>query len=172
MPPLNARLTGAPVEWGRMNDTDTWLERYGAHRSNLSSPGVYWLSTPLVVLGTIGLLWSLPVPDAFAEISPLLNWGSAFLMATTVYYFILSLALAIGLLPLVLAIAVFEMWLARSEFSLFRVSVGLFVAGLIGVWFGHRNKRSLLAVLEDLQTIMLGPVWLLSQLYRRLGIPY
>lgn len=155
-----------------MNDTDTWLERYGAHRRNLASPGVYWLSAPLVVLGTIGLLWSLPVPGAFVEISPLLNWGSTFLMAAMVYYFILSLALAIGLLPLVLGIAVFEMWLAGSQFSMLQVSAGFFVAGLIGIWLGHRNKRSLLAVCEDLQTIMLGPVWLLSNLYRRLGIPY
>ncbi len=155
-----------------MNDTDTWLERYGAHRANLASPAIYWLSVPMVVLGAVGLLWNLPVPAAFVDISPLLNWGTAFLMATTVYYFILSLALAIGLVPLVLAIAMFEMWLARSDFSMLRVSASLVVAGLLGIAFGQRNKRSLAAIVEDVQTIMLGPVWLLSIIYRRLGIPY
>ncbi len=155
-----------------MNDTDTWLERYGAHRENLAAPGIYWLSVPLVVLGTVGLLWSLPVPPEFLEISPLLNWGSAFLMAATVYYFILSLALAIGLLPLIMGIAVFEMWLAQSDYSMLRVSASFVVAGLLGIGFAQRNKRSLAAIVEDLQTIMLGPVWLLSIIYRRLGIPY
>ena len=155
-----------------MNDTDTWLERYRAHRANLASPAIYWLSVPLVVLGTVGLLWNLPVPPAFADISPLLNWGSAFLMTAMVYYFILSLALAIGLLPLVLGIAVLEMWLAQSDYSLFRVSAGLLVAGLLGIAFGQRNKRSVTAIVEDLQTVMLGPAWLLSIIYRRLGIPY
>ena len=52
---------------------------------------------PLVVIGTVGLLWSLPVPDRFYAISPLVNWGSLFLMAATVYYFIISVPLAIGM---------------------------------------------------------------------------
>jgi hypothetical protein len=155
-----------------MNDTERWLERYRAHREHLASPVVYWLAVPLVVLGTVGLLWSLPVPAEFRAISPLLNWGSAFLMATAVYYFILSLSLAIGLLPLLLAIAGFEMWLAGSPYSQTRAAAGMLAAGLIGLWLGHRRKPAFRAVFEDLQTMMIGPAWLLSVIYRRLGIPY
>ena len=155
-----------------MNDTERWLERYRSHRGNLSWPGIYWAAVPLVVFGTVGLLWSLPVPAAFEEISPLLNWGSAFLMAAAVYYFILSLPIAIGLLPLLIGIGILAMWLAASAWSLPRVAGGLLLAGLIGLSLGHRNKRALPALYEDLQTIMIGPVWFLSVIYRRLGIPY
>ena len=73
-------------------------------------PGVYtaWAdSVPMVVLGTVGLLWLLPTPDEFFNISPLLNWGSAFLMVTAVYYFIISVSLAIGMLPFILGVASF-----------------------------------------------------------------
>ena len=59
----------------------------------------------MVVLGTVGLLWTLPIPDEFFEISPLLNWGTAFLMAAAVYYFIISVSLAIGMLPFILGVA-------------------------------------------------------------------
>lgn len=155
-----------------MNDTERWLQRYSSHRSNLAWPWIYWVSVPFVVFGTVGLLWSLPIPSAFADISPFLNWGSAFLMATTVYYFILSLALAIGALPFVVGIAASAMWLAQSEYSLLRISSGLLAAGLIGLWLGHRRKPGVSALAEDLQTIMIGPVWVLSVIYRRLGIPY
>jgi hypothetical protein len=155
-----------------MNDTERWLERYRAHRENVASPLVYWLGALLAVFGTVGLLWSLPVPEAFRAISPLLNWGSAFLMATAVYYFILSLSLAIGLLPQLLAIAVVQVWLEHSDVSQWRLSAGLLAAGLLGIWLGHRRKPALRAVAEDLQTIMIGPAWLLSVIYRRLGIPY
>jgi hypothetical protein len=53
-----------------------------------------------------------------------------------------------------------------------RVSIGLLLAGIIGLWLGHRNKKGFGAVLEDVQLIMIGPAWLLSVIYRRFGIPY
>ena len=126
----------------------------------------------MVVLGTVGVLWNLPIPPQFYEISPLLNWGSAFLMVTAVYYFIISLSLAIGLLPFVLGVAFAQLWLQQSDFTPLRVSVGLLAAGVIGIWLGHRNKKGFGPMLEDLQTIMIGPAWLLSVIYRRVGIPY
>lgn len=155
-----------------MTETDSWLQRYRDNHQNLTWPWIYWLSVPMVVLGTVGVLWSLPIPVEFFEISPLLNWGSAFLMAATVYYFILSLSLAIGLLPFIVGIASFHMWLAQSQYMPLRVSIGLLLAGIIGLWLGHRNKKGFGAVLEDVQMIMIGPAWLLSVIYRRFGIPY
>ena len=80
-----------------MSEIESWLERYeGTHR-DLANPLVYWAAVPMIVLGTVGVLWILPIPGEFYEISPLLNWGTAFLMAAAVYYFIISLPIAIGL---------------------------------------------------------------------------
>lgn len=155
-----------------MTETHSWLDRYESNHQNLTWPWIYWASVPMVVLGTVGLLWAVPAPAEFYEISPLLNWGSAFLMVTAIYYFIISLPLAIGLLPFLLGVAFAEMWLQQSGFVPLRVSGGLFVAGLIGLWLGHRNESGMRAMVEDLQTIMIGPAWLLAVIYRRLGIPY
>ena len=123
-------------------------------------------------VGTVGLLWYLPIPAEFAQISPLLNWGSAFLMAATIYYFIISLSLAIGMLPFVLGLASVQLWLTNSEYPALGVSTGLLVAGVVGLALGRRGKGAILAVLQDLQLMMIGPVWLLSVIYRRFGIPY
>ena len=155
-----------------MTETDGWLARYGETHQDLTYPGIYWVAVNMVVLGTVGILWTLPIPDEFFEISPLLNWGTAFLMATAVYYFIISVSLAIGMLPYVLGVAGVQAWLAQSDFSPLRVSIGLLVAGIIGLFMGHRNKSSLRPVLQDLQLMMIGPAWLLSELYRRIGIPF
>ena len=137
----------------------------------MTYPVIFWAAVPMVVLGTVGIMWTLPIPDEFFDISPLLNWGTAFLMAAAVYYFIISVSLAIGMLPFILGIAGIQTWLVQSDFSPLRVSIGLFVAGVIGLWMGHRNKSSLRPVLQDLQLMMIGPAWLLSVLYRRIGIP-
>jgi len=155
-----------------MNEADGWLTRYEETHSDLTYPGVYWAAVPMVVLGTVGLLWLLPTPDEFFDISPLLNWGSAFLMVTAVYYFIISVSLAIGMLPFILGVASFQMWLAQSDYTPLRIIVALLVAGVTGLWLGRLRKGSIGAVFQDLQLMMIGPAWLLSVLYKRIGIPY
>jgi uncharacterized membrane protein YGL010W len=155
-----------------MTETDGWLARYEETHRDLTYPAIYWAAVPMVVLGTVGILWVLPIPDEFFEISPLLNWGTAFLMATAMYYFIISVSLAIGMLPFVVGVAGVQLWLAQSEFSPWRVSLGFLLAGIIGLWMGHRNQSSLRPVLQDLQLMMIGPAWILSVFYRRIGIPF
>lgn len=155
-----------------MSVNDGWLERYEQNHSDLTNPVVYWAAVPMVVVGTVGLLWYLPVPEEFYEISPLLNWGSAFLMAATIYYFIISLPLAIGMLPFILGLASLQLWLTASEFSALGVSAGLLVSGTVGLWLGRRGAGGVPAVLQDLQLMMIGPAWLLSVIYRRFGIPF
>ncbi|MGI9272446.1 MAG: hypothetical protein ACR2QT_11765 [Woeseiaceae bacterium] len=154
-----------------MSETQDWLKRYEDSHKELTYPMLYWAAVPMVVLGTVGVLWTLQVPDEFYEISPLLNWGSAFLMAAAVYYFIISVSLAIGMLPFIIGVASWQVWLETSDFSPLRVSAGLLLAGVIGLWLGRRRQWSLGPVLQDLQLMMIGPAWLLSVLYRRIGIP-
>jgi len=154
-----------------MTETDGWLNRYEKTHGDITYPALYWAAVPMVVLGTVGVLWTLPIPDEFYEISPLLNWGTTFLMAAAVYYFIISVSLAIGMLPFIVGVGGVQMWLAQSAFSPLRVSLGLLLAGIIGLWMGHRNQTSLRPLLQDLQMMMIGPAWILSVLYRRIGIP-
>jgi uncharacterized membrane protein YGL010W len=155
-----------------MSDAENWLERYENNHSNVSHPLVYWAAVPMVVVGTVGLLWQLPIPAEFRQISPLLNWGSAFLMAAAIYYFIISLSLAIGMLPFLIGLASLQLWLAASVYPAVGVATGLLVAGVVGLTLGRRNSGGFRAVLQDLQLMMIGPAWLLSVIYRRIGIPY
>ncbi|NQV85691.1 MAG: hypothetical protein HQ492_01265 [Woeseiaceae bacterium] len=152
-----------------MTDIENWLTRYEQNLQLLDKPVAYWLAVPLFVVGMIGLLWALPVPTEFQKISPLLNWGSTFLMVTAIYYFIISLSLAIGLLPLLLGLAAIQLWLANSGFPAIALSTGLVAAGVSGLVLGRGG--SLRLVVQDMQLIMIGPAWLLSLVYKRFGIP-
>ncbi len=154
-----------------MPESDHWLTRYEESHRDLRYPILFGLSVVMVVLGTVGLLWTLPVPDAFVEISPFLNWGSAFVMATAVYYFIISVPLAIGMLPFLLGVAGIQVWLGFSGYVPVRVAGAFLLAGTIGLWLGHRHPNGLRALISDLQLMMIGPLWALSTLYRRIGIP-
>ena len=154
-----------------MPESDDWLDRFEQIHDDLQSPAVFWAAVPLVVIGAVGLLWALPVPEAFRDISPFLNWGSAFLMAAAVYYFVISVPLALGLLPLLLGVAVFHVWLTYSGYLPTRVSAAFLIGGVIGLWLGHRRNWQLQTLLNDLHLIMIGPAFALSALYRKMGIP-
>ncbi|MDX1402927.1 MAG: hypothetical protein R3192_00240 [Woeseiaceae bacterium] len=154
-----------------MSETERWLSDYGDSHVDIRNPGIYWLSVPLLALGTVGILWSLPIPEAFARISPVINWGSVFLVATTVYYFIISVSLAIGMLPFVAGMVAIQLWLESSTWSLPWVSSGMLAVALAGLCVGRFGEGGIRALLEDIHLMMIGPAWLLANLYKRLGIP-
>ena len=85
-----------------MRTVTDWLGEYGASHSNPTNKLLHWVCVPPIVLAVMGLLWSLPVPEAFAGFSPWLNWATLAATAALVYYFALSPALAIGLFSLLL----------------------------------------------------------------------
>jgi len=155
-----------------MPETDRWLSDYGSSHSDICYPAVYWIAVPVLVLGVVSLLWSLPVPEEFVAISPVLNWGTTFLMVAVVYYFIISISLAIGMLPFVLGITVLALWLESSAYPIRWLAAGLILAGIAGLYSGQYANGGARAVLRDIQLLMIAPVWLLSNLYRKLGIPY
>jgi uncharacterized membrane protein YGL010W len=112
------------------------------------------------------------VPAAFLAISPALNWATAFLLAAVVYYFVISIPLAIGMLPFLAGVVTLEIWLAHSDYSALRAATGLTLASVIGLYVGRREVSGFRGVLEDVQLLMIAPLWVLSRLYRRLGIPF
>ena len=152
-----------------MSNEENWLDRFRQNLDTVDNPALYWLASPLLILGIVGILWSLPSPTQFYEISPLLNWGSAFLMAAAVYYFIISLSLAIGLLPLLLSLAAAHHWLASSAWPSMAVSTGLLAAGLTGIVLSRRRHMG--RFLGDLQLLMIAPAWVLASIYRRINMP-
>jgi uncharacterized membrane protein YGL010W len=155
-----------------MPDTDQWLAHYERNHRNIRNAPLYWPAVPVLVLGTVGLLWALPVPRALTDISPLLNWGSVFLMATVVYYFIISIPLAIGMLPFIFGVSAFETYLANAGTLLSPVATILTLTAVGGLYAGHVANGGIHGVGRDIQLMMIAPVWMLSRLYRRLGIPH
>ena len=155
-----------------MSETDRWLADYGDTHGDISIPALYWPAVLILVVGMVGLLWSLPVPDEFVAISPILNWGSAFLMAAVVYYFIISISLAFGMLPFVTGIVAVHIWLVDSVWSVRWISAWLVAAAIAGLFIGQFPRGTARQLLRDIHLLMIGPMWLLSNLYRRLGIPF
>ena len=155
-----------------MTPIHDWLSEYGESHQNKTNKFLHWICVPLIVLSLIGMLWSLPVPAAFQDISPMMNWGTLFIMAAMVYYFIMSIPLAIGMILISAALIFAIMRLERFETPLWMISVGIFVAAWIGQFIGHAIEGKRPSFFKDVQFLMIGPLWLLSFIYKKLGIRY
>jgi uncharacterized membrane protein YGL010W len=155
-----------------MRTVTEWLGEYGASHENPTNELLHWVCVPLIVLTLFGLLWSLPVPDLIASISPWLNWATVTAFATLLYYLALSPALAIGILIAFTVLLLVTQWLATLPWPLWLTSITIFVVAWIGQFIGHAIEGKRPSFFKDLQFLMIGPLWLLAAAYRRLGLSY
>jgi uncharacterized membrane protein YGL010W len=155
-----------------MRSVDQWLTEYGASHQNAANKALHWICVPIIVVSLIGLLWSLPVPEAVGEISPLLNWGTVVLTAGVLYYLAMSVPLALGMAVFVAIVTWSIVWLERLPWPLWAVCLTLFVVAWIGQFIGHHYEGRRPSFFKDVQFLMIGPLWLLSFVYRKLRIPY
>jgi uncharacterized membrane protein YGL010W len=153
-----------------MRRVDQWLSDYGESHQNPTNKRVHWICVPIIVWCVIALLWSIQI---VADRHAYLNLGVLAVAAALLYYAALSLPLALG--ALVLLFAMLMSVAAVAEFgigTLWRVAATLFVLAWIGQFIGHRIEGRRPSFLKDLQFLLIGPLWLLADLFRRLGIRY
>ena len=139
-------------------NVDRLLERYGEFHRNPANKAIHWVCVPLIVWSVLAALWT---------VSPLAVYAAIGVM--TVFYLWLSLPLAFGMLGL-MALMVWPLTLLGSHALI--VSIAVFVAAWIGQFVGHILEGRKPAFLEDVRSLLIGPAWLLADLYRRLGIAY
>jgi len=156
-----------------MRSAVQWLDEYGDSHRNPTNKALHWICVPVIVWCVIGLLWSIPSPRAFRAMSPAVNWGSIAVIAALAYYSLLSVRLALGALPLLLAFLWSIDRLERSALlPLWSICVSLFVLAWIGQFIGHAVEGKRPSFFKDLQFLLIGPIWLLAALYRRARIRY
>ena len=120
----------------------------------------------------VGLLFYLPVPQALRAASPLLNWGTVLLVGAVVYYVAISWSLALGMVLFAGAVLASLRWLQTLPWPLWILCLGLFVVAWIGQFIGHHYEGKRPSFFQDVQFLLIGPLWLLSFVYRKLGIRY
>jgi len=155
-----------------MRSLDTWLGEYADSHLNPTNKRLHYLCVPLILLALMGLLQSIPVPAALAERSPYLNWASLAMLAGLIYYAALSMRLALGMLLVVLAGFGLLGLLARLSLPLWLSCLAIFVLAWIGQFIGHAIEGKRPSFFKDLQFLLIGPLWILAALFRRLGVPY
>jgi uncharacterized membrane protein YGL010W len=155
-----------------MRTVADWLGEYGRSHADPTNKLLHWICVPLIVLAVMGLLWSVPVPAAFAAVSPWLNWATLIAAFALLYYAALSLRLTVGVTVAFAAMFAIISALSDLAWPLWATALTIFVAAWIGQFIGHAVEGKRPSFFKDVQFLMIGPLWLVAALYRRLGIPY
>jgi uncharacterized membrane protein YGL010W len=155
-----------------MRTLSKWLGEYGESHQNATNKLLHWICVPSILLSLMGLLWSIPVPQTFADFSPWLNWATVLAALALVYYITLSRALAAGIFVGFTVLFLIVQALDTLPWPLWATSIVIFIVAWIGQFIGHAVERTRPSFFKDVQFLLIGPLWLVAALYRRLGMPY
>lgn len=153
-----------------MKTINQWLAEYGESHQNPTNKAVHWICVPLIFFSVVGLLFSIKLPFfSLGDVQG--NVALIVLGFTLIYYFSLSKSLTVGLLLFTVLCVYLCYLIEQSGFApLWQVSVTIFVLAWIGQFWGHKVEGKKPSFLKDLQFLMIGPAWLMSFIYQRLGI--
>ena len=155
-----------------MKTINQWLAEYGESHQNPTNKTVHWICVPLIFFSVVGLLFSIKL-SFFSIVGIQGNVALIVLGLTLIYYFSLSKNLSIGLL-LFASLCIYLCYaIEQSGFApLWQVCTTIFVLAWIGQFWGHKVEGKKPSFFKDLQFLMIGPAWLMSFIYQRLGISY
>ncbi len=154
-----------------MRSIEGWLNDYGEHHQNATNKTLHWIGIPIIVLSLMGLLYLIPLPCVLRCNG--VTVALVVITLTVLYYLALSLRLAIGMAIVFGVMYMLVLSLAASLAErMLSAMILLFVIGWTIQFVGHKIEGQKPSFFEDLQFLLIGPVWLLSDVYRRLGISY
>ena len=95
------------------------------------------------------------------------------LLLTTLWYLKMSISLAIGMVGVSAAmVGLCVGVLAVTTAPLWQTSLIVFVVAWIGQFIGHKIEGKKPSFFKDLQFLLVGPMWLMHFVYKRVGIAY
>lgn len=150
--------SGTPPGAPPQRRVDQLLAHYGESHTHPTNEVIHFVAIPLIMLSLVGLIYALHPLAAYA-----------FVAASMVYYARLSavflvtmVAGSFGMLALIHAMD------ARG--ILVHASLAIFVVAWIFQFIGHKLEGKKPSFFEDVQYLWVGPLFVLSKLFGKLGV--
>ena len=152
-----------------MRTINDWFDEYGESHRNPINKTIHWLCIPSIFFSIVGFLSLVTVPVDFGE-TVTLNLAMIILLFVIFYYMRLSKTLWIGMLLFSLICIYILLQMEAAGISVLNTCIAIFVIAWIGQFIGHKIEGKKPSFFKDIQFLMIGPAWLMSFIYKRLGI--
>jgi uncharacterized membrane protein YGL010W len=138
---------------------DTLLAKYSESHLNHTNELIHFVCVPVIVFTLLGIIWWI---HPFAAV--------AVTVLALCYYFQLSKPFAAGML--VMAAVMLGLLSLIPPAAVLPLSLTIFVLAWIGQFIGHKIEGKKPSFFEDLRFLLIGPLFVLSFLYRRLNLAW
>jgi uncharacterized membrane protein YGL010W len=138
---------------------DVLLARYGESHRNPVNELIHIVCIPAIVFSLLGILWALHPAVALLVVA-----------AALAYYVTLSRTFALGMG--VMAGAMLLVLALLPDGTVLPTSIGVFVAAWLGQFVGHHIEGKKPSFFDDLRFLLIGPLFVLSILYRRIRVAW
>jgi len=138
---------------------DVLLARYGESHRNPVNELIHIVCIPAIVFSLLGILWALHPAVALLVVA-----------AALAYYVTLSRPFALGMG--VMAGAMLVLLAMLPDGTVLPTSIGVFVAAWLGQFIGHHIEGKKPSFFDDLRFLLIGPLFVLSILYRRIRLAW
>lgn len=138
---------------------DILLARYGDSHQDHTNEIIHFVCIPLIVFSLLGILWAIHPVVAVAVT-----------LASLYYYVKLSRGFALGMGAM--SAAMLGVLALMPPMTVLPVSIAVFVVSWIGQFIGHKIEGKKPSFLDDLKFLLIGPLFVLSFLYRRFKLTY
>lgn len=135
---------------------DQLLAHYEESHRNPRNELIHFVAIPLIMLSLVGLLYAAHPWAAYL-----------FILSSLVYYARLS---AVFLASMAVLSAIALLLVRAMGEQVLPVSIVIFVGAWIAQFVGHKIEGKKPSFFEDLQYLWVGPLFVLSKLYGKLGI--
>ncbi len=159
-------------------EVDILFDKYAESHQNHSNELIHWICVPLIVFSLLGLIWAVPFPYlAFmGKYNGFVNWAS-FLIAFSIYYYyklspVMSYLMLLLIFLMCMVIVKIEEAQAAGGPALWLVCAVIFVLAWIGQFIGHKIEGKKPSFLEDIKFLLIGPIWLLHYICKKIGLSY
>jgi uncharacterized membrane protein YGL010W len=154
-----------------MRSLDQWFIEYSESHRNPTNKLIHFICVPAIMFCTIGLLWAIPMPAALAG-TPWLNAGTVLIAISLLFYFSLSVPLALGMVATSAVMVWLTITVNNSGISLWMLCAVIFAIAWVLQFVGHAIEGKKPSFLKDVQFLLIGPLWVTGFLYDKLGISY
>lgn len=152
---------------------DQWFAEYGESHQHHTNELIHWVCVPVIFFCVLGFAWSIPLPATWMDRWPWFNWALVAIALATLFYLRLSPPLSAGMLffmslcyTALVLVDLFAPW------PVWQVCLGLFVLAWIGQFIGHRIEGRKPSFFKDVVFLLIGPAWLMSFIYKKVGQRY
>nr|WP_314496309.1 Mpo1-like protein [uncultured Chryseobacterium sp.] len=157
-----------------MRKIDLLFAEYAESHRNSTNKLIHWICVPLIFWTILGFISLIPSPHFCAPYFGCISLVSLIaVILITLFY--LRLSLLIGFI-MIFAMLLMEHLAYAVNIHLGNKSWMIFLAVFIITWIlqfvGHKIEGKKPSFLKDLQFLLVGPIWLLSFILKKLGIRY